>query len=242
MANNLMVTEPAVMQVMAKNIAESGFFGFKNPSQAYAMLMIAESKGLHPVALLQDYHIINNKPALKSAAVLSRFQKAGGKIEYIKSDDNECIAKFSHELGGELTIKWDIDKAKNAGIYNSNPVWKKYPSNLLRARCITDGVIAILPSCLDGGVPETQIQDTIEDIESEPIKDKEIETVEIVEDINVLKKELSIKLKKYQFNNADISAFASKYNLSDDIDGIKELLDSKELLEQKINEYEKGNI
>ena len=43
MENNLVTIKPDIMTIMAKKVASSGMFGFKNEKQAYALMLIAES-------------------------------------------------------------------------------------------------------------------------------------------------------------------------------------------------------
>lgn len=224
----------AQVQVMAKTVAQSGLFGLKNADQAMTLMLLAQSENIHPMTALQQYHILNGRPVLKSTEVLSRFQRAGGKIKYIKSDDKVCEIEFSHEMAGSITLKWDIEKAKTAGVYDSNPVWKKYPENMLRARCITDGVKAIFPSCLGGFMSEAEAQDI------EPVEIEDIETVTI-EDKPNYKELLTIRLRKLDFTNAMIKEFAEINNLANDEVLLQDLATNNDTFMKKIEEFENGN-
>ena len=229
------------MENMAKKIAMSGLFGVKNENQVYSLLLLAESEQLHPMTAMKQYHIVSGKPVLKSAEVLSRFQRANGKIKYIVSDDTKCEIEFSHEQAGSLTIKWDIEKAKTAGIYNTNPVWKKYPSNMLRSRCITDGVTALFPSCLGGMMTES----TAEDI---PVRaEDDIPTIEAPIEVEVeqkpmststLKLMLSNRLKELSFTPKEVKEFADKFGLKDDMELLENLVNNRKLLMEKVTEFE----
>jgi len=55
------------VQSMAKTVATSGLFGFKNENQAMTIMLLSQSENKHPMELIQKYHIINGKPALKSS-------------------------------------------------------------------------------------------------------------------------------------------------------------------------------
>jgi len=215
---------------MSKTVTMSGLMGFKNENQAMTLMLLAQAENKHPMTAMQQYHIINGKPALKSTEVLSRFQQSGGKIKYLKSDDDICEAEFSHPQGGELTISWDIAKAKRAGVYDTNPVWKKYPSNMLRSRVITDGVKALYPVCLNGFMSETEAQDI-------PTED-ETETVEIIEtkNIDTLKTELATKLRKRGLTNGMMKEFYEKY-VNDE--NIEDVINNK--LDELLLEFENGN-
>lgn len=148
-----------ILEKMAKKIASSGMLGTRNENDVFTLFMIAQAEGKNPVQASMEYSIIQGRPALKSQACLVRFQKAGGKIEYIKRDDNECTINFSHSQAGELTITWTMERARQAGLNLNKDNWKKYPRQMLAARCIAEGVRALYPACLDGLYLVEEVQD-----------------------------------------------------------------------------------
>lgn len=229
------IDKPDVFAIMARKIASSGMFGLKNENQAYSLMLIAESEGVHPMKAVQQFHIINGKPALKSTEVLSRFQKSGGKVEWIETTDLVAKGKFTHPDGGTITIIWDIEKAKKADLYDKNPVWKKYPSNMLRARCITDAINAIYPACLGGCLTESQAEDIpIEEIEEVQIE----EVIDNTKEHNTNKSLLATKLKKdYSFNDAMVKEFAIKYGLVDDNDAVVYYLENDNELADSVDDF-----
>lgn len=238
--SNIQLIKPDVMGVMAKRVFQSGMFGAKNENQIYALMLISEAEGIHPMKAVQQYHIINGKPALKSNEVLARFQKSGGKVKWIQSNDEVAEATFYHEQGGEITLKWDIEKAKKAGIYDSNPTWKKYPSNMLRARLVTDGVNAVYPVCLGGAITESQAQD-IPAEEVEEIEEAEVTQAEETINTEDLKRSLVAKLKKdFNFTNAIIKEFAEVNDLANNVELLEELVSSDDKLTTYVEAFEKG--
>lgn len=223
--------------VMAKKIAQSGLFGAKNEFQAYSLMLIAESEGLHPIKAVQQYHLINGRPALKSTEVLSRFQLSGGKIKYIVSSETECEVEYTHPEAGSITIKWDIAKAKKAGLLDKkDSIWLKYPSNMLRARCHSDGVNAIYPACLGGAMTESQAQDIpVEALNEEDEEEIIVEVYDSAED----KKKLYMKLKKLNWNNAMCKEFFETYIPNDEV--LQEVVSDENKLNELIGEFENGN-
>ena len=148
-----------ILEKMSKKIASSGMLGTRNENDVFTLFMIAQAEGKNPVQASMEYSIIQGRPALKSQATLVRFQKAGGKINYLKRDDTECEIEFSHPQAGTLIIKWDMERAKQAGLNLNKENWKKYPRQMLAARCIAEGVRALYPACLDGLYLEEEVQD-----------------------------------------------------------------------------------
>lgn len=228
------------IQAMAKTVTSSGLFGLKNDSQVATLMLLAQSENIHPMTALQQYHIVNGRPVLKSTEILSRFQRAGGKIKYIVSNETECAIEFSHESAGSITIKWDIDKAKRIGLYNSNPVWQKYPENMLRSRCISDGVKAIYPSCLGGFMSESDAQDIPIVVEAQevPVVDTVGDLVQSEDPNKQYKEEIATKLRKYGFTTAMIKEFANTYKIANNEALLYELANNDKKLLECINKFE----
>lgn len=154
--NNYSIAE---LETMSKKVAQSNFLGTRNESEIFTLFMIAQAEGKNPVQASMEYSIIQGKPALKSQATLIRFQKAGGKVTYLKRDDTECTIKFEHPQAGELTVSWTLETANKAGLNTNRDNWKKYPRQMLAARCIAEGVRALYPACLDGLYLVEEVQD-----------------------------------------------------------------------------------
>lgn len=133
----------------AKVCAAAKIFGNMNESQIATLMLMAQAEGKHPMQAMQEYDIIQNRPALKSSAVLGRFINAGGKIEWLESSDTKakCKATFNESF---IEIDWDIERAKKAGVYGKGGAWLTYPRAMLRARAQVEAVRAIAPQVLSG--------------------------------------------------------------------------------------------
>ena len=101
---------------LADAFCRSGLFGVRTRDQAIALMAICEAEGLHPAKAVQEYHIIQGRPALKADAMLARFQAAGGKVKWTSMTDQRVAGEFSHPQGGSVEIDWTIDMAKRAGL------------------------------------------------------------------------------------------------------------------------------
>jgi hypothetical protein len=143
---------------MAVSVARSGLFGFKTPDQAMALMLVAQAENLHPAKAIQEYHIINGKPTLKADAMLARFQAAGGRVEWIEYTDTKVVGKFSHQSGGSVTVEWTVEMGRKAGLLG-NPTWTKYPRQMLRSRCIAEGIRTVFPGVIVGSYSEEEGED-----------------------------------------------------------------------------------
>ena len=151
---------------MALAVAKSGLFGVKTPDQAMALMLVAQAEGMHPAIAARDYHVINGRPTLRADAMLARFQQAGGKVEWGEYTDTRVVGTFAHPQGGSVRIEWTTKMAQDAGL-TRNPTWKAYPRQMLRARCISEGIRTIYPGVAIG----TYTPEEAEDMAPRPARD-----------------------------------------------------------------------
>lgn len=167
------------MQQMAKIGVESNFFGIKKPTEAMALMLIAQAEGKHPATVFSQYHVIQGRPALKADAMLARFQQAGGAVQWTERTDKACAATFSHPQGGKCEVRWTLDDAKRAGLLNGKSNWTQYPRQMLSARVVSEGVRAVFPGVLGGFyTPEEVSQFEAPKFESAPRLTDEPQAVE----------------------------------------------------------------
>ena len=173
MNNELMRLEDVAL--LAENVAKSGLFSEVNTKEkAFALMMLCQSEGLHPMQALRRYHLINGKPSLKADAMLGDFLKAGGRVTWTTLDENVCEATFeAPSIGAPFTLKWTMQDAQRAGITN-NPTWKKYPRAMLRARVISEAIRMAMPQILGGLYTPEEVESfedrprTVVKVQSEP--------------------------------------------------------------------------
>ena len=143
---------------MALAVAKSGLFGVKTPDQAMALMLVAQAEGMHPAIAARDYHVINGRPTLKADAMLARFQAAGGRVEWSDYTDQCVVGTFSHPKGGSVTIEWTVEMGRKAGLLG-NQTWSKYPRQMLRSRCISEGIRTVFPGVVVGSYSEEEGED-----------------------------------------------------------------------------------
>ncbi len=147
MSNDLVPLD--ALNQMAQTFADSKMFGVQNKSQVLTLLMLAHSEGVHPATAMRDFDIINGKPAKKAEAMHRSFIAAGGSIEWHALDDTQADATFKHPQGGSARIKWDMERVKKAKISNA-AMYEKYPRQMLRSRCISEGCRTVYPAATSG--------------------------------------------------------------------------------------------
>lgn len=163
MANNLATIEPRAnvpaftfndMQHMATAFARGGMFGSSDSNAVLSLMLVAQAEGKHPAQIMQDYHVVQGKPAKKADAMLRDFIGSGGKVEWHELTDDVADATFSHPQGGKVRITWDNARVQQAQL-GGNPMHKKYPRQMKRSRCVSEGVRTVYPGATGGFyVPE----------------------------------------------------------------------------------------
>jgi hypothetical protein len=151
------------MERMAIAVSKSNLFGCKTPDQAMALMLLAQAEGVHPAKAIQDYHIIEGKPALRADAMLARFQAAGGRVKWTEYTDKRVAGEFSHPQGGTIEVDWTQERAKAAGLLNRKN-WQSYPRQMLRARVISEGVRTVYPGAASGIYTAEEVQDMAQDV------------------------------------------------------------------------------
>jgi hypothetical protein len=146
------------MEKMAGTLARNGLFGTKDPQVLLSLMLIAQAEGLHPATVAVDYDVIQGKPAKKPAAMLRDFIKNGGRVEWHALSDDVADATFSHPTGGTVRVKWDMAKATRAQL-GGRDMWKKYPSAMLRSRCVAEAMRAVFPAATGGLYTPEEVRD-----------------------------------------------------------------------------------
>ena len=161
------------MRQMADAMAKSKLFGMKTPDEVIALMLVAQANGQHPAAAARDYDIIQGRPSKKAEAMLRDFIAAGGSVQWHRLD-NECAeATFSHPHGGTVRIDWDMRRAKEAGL-GGKEMYRKFPRQMLRSRCISEGVRTVYPVATGGMYAP-------EEVEAMPRVERDMGAAEVVE-------------------------------------------------------------
>lgn len=143
---------------MAKNVARSKLFGM-DEAQTFTLMLLAQSKGLHPIQAVERYHVIQNRPAMKADAMLAEFQAHGGVIEWHQHDHLKCEATFTcPSVKTPTTVSWSIEDAKKAEL-TRNAMYTKYPRQMLRSRVISEGIRMMMPGILSGIYTPEEVAD-----------------------------------------------------------------------------------
>lgn len=146
--------------------AKSGMFGCEKEEQGQVLAMICLSERKSPVAITTNYDIVEGKLRKKALAALADFRSAGGKHRWISSGDSVAAKPEEHyaelELtdkdGSKVTYRYSMADAKAEGLIKDRSRWVKRPGNMLRARCISNGLGMLCPEIFAGEDEDSEEQ------------------------------------------------------------------------------------
>jgi hypothetical protein len=146
-------------------IFKSGIFGLDKPEQGEILAMQCMVEKKSPLELARTYHFIQGQLAIRSDALLAKFQQAGGTVVWTERSDEKVKATFR-----KGTSSADIVADMKEYVGNGTALgkdgklkdnWKKWPRRMLTARAISEGVRLIAPECCFGTY-------TVEELDATP--------------------------------------------------------------------------
>lgn len=131
--------------------AESGFFpDIKSYAQAAVKLIFGRGLGLSDYDSM-TLHLVEGKIVMPAHLMAAAIKKHGAYDYRAEVGQSSCTITFFSRLGGKLekigTTTWTLDDAKRAGLVERQN-WRRYPSAMLFARCISAGYKQHCPDAL----------------------------------------------------------------------------------------------
>ena len=138
------------MMKQVTEIAKSGLFGIAQPAQVLAMALQGRELGLGIMESIRSLYIVNQKVAMTAGLMAALVQRAGHKFEVLERTDKKCVIKFYRKDTNTVYEQiYTIDHAQKAGLVNKDN-WKKYPEEMLYARCFSTGARIMYADVLYG--------------------------------------------------------------------------------------------
>jgi hypothetical protein len=120
------------------------------PQNVLLAVEYGRSLGLDPITAINMTHVVQGRPTASAQLVGALVRRAGHTLR-VRGDEQSATCKIirADDPTFEFTATWTMDRAKQAGVL-SNPVWKTYPANMLKARAITECARDACPEVLAG--------------------------------------------------------------------------------------------
>lgn len=149
-----------------------------NAANAFVAAETGAALGLEPLQALASIAVINGRATLSSDLMAAVIRRAGHTLRIVENSPESVTATLirADDKKFEFTVTWDKDKAVKAGLWGQRGPWAQYPTQMLRARAITEVARQGASEALMGMIysPEdfgATITDTGEVLEAEVIDD-----------------------------------------------------------------------
>jgi hypothetical protein len=150
--NDLVIRNLDDLGRVADMFVKSQLFKDVRQVQAAGVLIMAGLElGLQPMTSIRGLHIIQGKVVMSSGLMATLVKRSSAYDYRISKDsgDTSCTLEWFDNTESVGKSSFTIEEAKIAGLLG-NPVWKKYPSDMLFARALSRGVKRFAPDVLGG--------------------------------------------------------------------------------------------
>lgn len=149
-----------------------------NAANAFVAAETGAALGLEPLQALASIAVINGRATLSSDLMAAVIRRAGHTLRIVENSPESVTATLirADDKEFKFEVTWDKDKATKAGLWGQKGPWSQYPTQMLRARAITEVARQGASEALMGMIysPEdfgATITDTGEVIEAEIVTD-----------------------------------------------------------------------
>lgn len=147
-----------------------------NAANAFVAAETGAALGLEPLQSLASIAVINGRATLSSDLMAAVIRRAGHTLRIVENSPESVTATLirADDKTFKFEVTWDKDKATKAGLWGQKGPWSQYPTQMLRARAITEVARQGASEALMGMIysPEdfgATITDTGEVVEAEVI-------------------------------------------------------------------------
>jgi hypothetical protein len=148
---------------MAKLLHASGLLpkAVNKAEAAFAIIATGRELGLPAMQSLRSIHIIDGKPSLAADLIVALVKRNTEVCKFFRLvESTDKVARYETHRVGEpspTTMTFTIEQAQRAGLTGKDN-WKKYPDDMLRARCSAKLARAVYPELVMGLYDPDEIQ------------------------------------------------------------------------------------
>lgn len=111
-----------------------------NAANAFVAAETGAALGLEPLQALASIAVINGRATLSSDLMAAAIRRAGHTLRIVENSPESVTATLirADDKTFKFEVTWDKDKAIKAGLWGQRGPWSQYPTQMLRARAITE--------------------------------------------------------------------------------------------------------
>ena len=127
-----------VQRLAAAGIVPDVYRG--NAANAFVAAETGIALGLEPLQALQSITVIRGRSTLSSDLMAAVIRGAGHKLRVIENGPESVTVTLIRRDDPDFkyTVTWDREKATRAGLWGQKGPWTQYPTQMLRARAISE--------------------------------------------------------------------------------------------------------
>jgi hypothetical protein len=155
----------AAATTIGKAITASRIFGCQNEAQGQILALECLAKRLPPLALAEQYHLIDGKLSMKADAMLAGFEDLGGEYEVKEYSPDACEVIFRRGKNTlPIRITWEMAQQEKWPFSGGNKLKTNWSTpigrqDMLWARVVSRGVRKLAPGVVCGRYTPEEISD-----------------------------------------------------------------------------------
>ena len=217
------------LKEIAQAASESGLFGERggkvSTAQAFIRILHGVSLGISPTNALVGISIIKGQLVFSAALTAILLAKHGYSIVHRLTDES-CTMSLRHDDSISESVTFSLTEAQRAGLVREDSGWKKWPQDMMWARCLTRiarreaahifGGAGIVAHFGEGGEPEVEREDTPQ--ASEPMVSTQLaDTLWKIDDAMAEKGYSSKEIDRYRENVCHRQGAESPYAVPQEV-------------------------
>lgn len=138
--------------------------GIDTAPKMMIVFQAAREIGLSPIEALNSLYFVNGKVAMYGEAVPLQILRAGHELVWGECNKETATVTITRgDTGQSMTTTFTMAEAKERG-YTSNPIYQKYPENMLKWRALSMTAKFICPDALKGiGIKEEMEAEVVQE-------------------------------------------------------------------------------
>lgn len=154
------------MDMIAKTFLNAGAMpkGIDTAPKLMVILQAGREAGLSPIEALNSLYFVNGKVAMYGEAVPLQIIRSGHAIKWgLCNAETATVTITRGDTDESMTTTFTMKEARDRG-YTTNPVYQKYPENMLKWRALGMTAKFICPDALKGiGIKEEMEAEVVQD-------------------------------------------------------------------------------
>lgn len=152
------------LRAFAEFVIQSKLCGVNNVEDAVVIMMTGAEMGLTVMQSLRGVSVIGTSPSVR-ADTMAAVVMASSACQYLRvarMDAQVCeIETLRRGHPEPVRMAWTIEDAKRAGL-ERNPSYRKFPSAMLKARCMAQICRAVYPDVIAGVYETSELEHNME--------------------------------------------------------------------------------